>query len=128
VTVGTGDILLVRTGWPARRARLGGFAPNEGMVALQAACLPWLREKDIALLGTDTSNDVEPEEYPGLGIHGAIHGVGMGAMGLWLLDNADFEELGTVCARLNRWEFQLIIAPLKLENATGSPVNPLALL
>jgi kynurenine formamidase len=128
VRVEAGDMLFVRTGWPVRRARLGALPPNEGMVALQAACLPWLRARDICLLGTDTSNDVEPEQYPGLGIHGAIHGVGMGALGLWLLDNADFEELAEVCARLGRWQFQAVIAPLKLENATGCPVNPLALL
>ena len=79
-------------------------------------------------LGSDTANDVAPSHYPGLGINGAIHGVGMGAIGLWILDNADFEELAEVCNRLNRWEFQAVIAPLKLEHATGCPVNPLALL
>ena len=127
VRVEPGDILFVRTGWPLRRARVGPPTPEDGSPALQAACLPWLRERDVAVLGSDTSNDVSPTEYPGLGRNGAIHGVGMGAVGLWILDNADFEELGATCARLGRWEFQAIIAPLKLEHATGCPVNPLAL-
>ena len=52
----------------------------------------------------------------------------MGAIGLWILDNPDYEELAENCARLGRWEFQVVIAPLKLSNATGSPVNPLAML
>jgi kynurenine formamidase len=33
-----------------------------------------------------------------------------------------------VCSDLGRWEFQAVIAPLKLEHATGCPVNPLAVL
>ena len=127
VRVEAGDILFVRTGWPVRRARLGPRPPSEGMVALQAACLPWLRARDIAVLGSDTSNEIDPTEYPGLGIHGAIHGVGMGAMGLWLLDNADLEDLAKACNQRERWEFLAVIAPLKLERATGSPVNPVAL-
>lgn len=127
VRVEAGDILFFRTGWPVRRSHLGPTPPREGMVALQAACLPWLHERDVAILASDTSNEVDPEEYPGLGIHGAIHGVAMGAMGMWLLDNADLEELANVCSRLGRWEFQAVIAPLKLQGGTGSPVNPLAL-
>jgi len=128
VHVEAGDILFVRTGWALRRQRLGPPRPEDGTCALQAACLPWLRERDIAVLGTDTSNDVSPTEYPGLGRSGAIHGVGMGAIGLWILDNADFEELALTCNRLARCEFQAVIAPLKLKNGTGSPVNPLAIL
>ena len=127
VQVEAGDILFFRTGWTVRRSRLGPTAPREGMVALQAACLPWLRERDVAILASDTSNEVDPAEYPGLGIHGAIHGIAMGAMGMWLLDNADLEELASVCNLLGRWEFQAVIAPLKLQGGTGSPVNPLAL-
>ena len=78
-------------------------------------------------LRVSTSNDIDPTEYPNLGVHGAIHGVGMGAMGLWLLDNADFEELAHTCDRLGRWDFHVVISLLKLEGATGCPVNPIAL-
>jgi hypothetical protein len=67
-----------------------------------------------------------PAQYPALGL--PVHGVGMGAIGLWILDNPDYEELAVTCARLGRWEFQAVIGPLKLANSTGSPVNPLALL
>jgi kynurenine formamidase len=126
VRVEPGDILFVRTGFPRRRAELGPRPTAEGICALQAACLPWLRERDVALLGADTGNDVMPAQYPAIGL--PIHGVGMGAIGLWILDNPDYEELAETCARLDRWEFQAIIAPLKLANGTGSPVNPLALL
>jgi kynurenine formamidase len=126
VRVEPGDILFVRTGFPKRRAEVGPRPPAEGISALQAACLPWLRERDVAVLGTDTGNDVMPSQYPALGL--PVHGVAMGAIGLWILDNPDYEELATTCARLGRWEFQAVISPLKLANSTGSPVNPLAML
>jgi kynurenine formamidase len=126
VHVEPGDVLFVRTGFPNRRAELGPRPPTEGIGALQPACLPWLRERDVAVLGADTGNDVMPAQYPNIGL--PVHGVGMGAMGLWILDNPDYEELAATCARLRRWEFQVVIAPLKLANGTGSPVNPLAML
>jgi hypothetical protein len=47
-------------------------------------------------------------------------------MGLWLIDNANLEELSQACAARQRWEFMLTIAPLRLQNTTGSPVNPIA--
>lgn len=126
VRVAAGDILFVRTGHPLRVAgRVAGW--SDRACGLQAACLPWLRERDVAVLACDTANDVMPTQYPGLGINGAIHGIGMGALGLWLLDNPTLEELAETCAGLNRWEFQAVLAPLKLERATGSPVNPLAI-
>jgi kynurenine formamidase len=126
VRVEPGDILFVRTGFPKRRAELGPRPPSEGIGALQPACLPWLRERDVAVIGADTGNDVMPAQYPAIGL--PVHGVGMGAIGLWILDNPDYEELAATCARLGRWEFQAVIAPLKLANGTGSPVNPLAIL
>ncbi len=126
VRVEAGDVLFVRTGFPKRRAESGPRPPAEGIPALQPACLPWLRERDVAVLGADTGNDVMPAQYPSIGL--PVHGVGMGAIGLWILDNPDYEELAQTCARLARWEFQAVIAPLKLANGTGSPVNPLALL
>jgi hypothetical protein len=64
-------------------------------------------------------------DYPKLGY--PIHGVGMVALGLWLLDNMDTEPLLAACRRLNRWDFLLAVAPLKWERGTASPVNPLAL-
>jgi kynurenine formamidase len=128
VRVEPGDILFMRTGHPKRRAALGAEVTSQAFATWQAACLPWLRERDVALISSDTSNDCHPQHYPGLGGNGGIHGVAMGAIGLWLLDNPDFEALADACERLGRWAFLATIAPLKLERGTGSPVNPLALL
>jgi hypothetical protein len=49
-------------------------------------------------------------------------------MGVHLLDNLRLDRLAEACAREGRWAFQLTIAPLRIDKATGSPVNPIALL
>jgi kynurenine formamidase len=125
VHVEAGDALIVRTGHVARRNRLGPVNPPDARAGLQAACLPWLRQRDVALLVSDSAQDVGPYDYPKLGY--PIHGVGMVALGLWLLDNADPEGLLEACQRHARWEFLFTVAPLKWQAGTASPVNPLAL-
>ncbi len=121
-----GDVLLVRTGQLHRRGVEGPVNPRtQGSTACQAACLPLFHQRGIAMLGSDTGNDVMPSGYPAL--TNPIHQVGIVALGLWILDNANLEELAQACRQRNRWEFMLCIAPLRLSNATGSPVNPLAI-
>jgi hypothetical protein len=46
---------------------------------------------------------------------------------LWLIDNANLEQLAEACRRHNRYEFMLSMGPLVLRNVTGSPVNPIAI-
>ena len=121
-----GDVLLVRTGQLHRRNVEGPINPRiDGSTACQAACLPLFHERSIAMLGSDTGNDVTPSGYPSL--TNPIHQVGIVAMGMWILDNPDLEELAQACRERNRWEFMLSIGPLRLFNTTGSPVNPLAI-
>jgi kynurenine formamidase len=88
--------------------------------------MAWFHERSIALLGSDTTNDVEPLVESELSI--PVHVIGLRAMGLWLLDNGNLEVLSAQCARLGRYEFMFVVAPLRLAGATGSPVNPVAVL
>ena len=121
-----GDVLLVRTGNLHRRNVEGPVNPREaGSPACQAACLPLFHERGIAVLGSDTGNDVMPSQYSSMS--NPIHQVGIVAMGLWILDNPNLEELAAACQERNRWEFMLTINPLRLFNTTGSPVNPIAI-
>jgi hypothetical protein len=55
-----------------------------------------------------------------------VHVVALVAMGLWLMDNCDLEDLSATAARLSRWDFQLAVCPLTLARLTSSPVNPIA--
>jgi kynurenine formamidase len=126
VQVEEGDVLLVRTGYYARRLAEGPRNPmKDGSPAVHVAAAPWLRERGVAMLGSDTHNDVAPLPYPRLG--NALHIVALVAMGLWLIDNANLEDLARACRARGRWAFMLTLAPLRLQAATGSPVNPIAL-
>jgi hypothetical protein len=126
VRVRAGDALLIRLGQGALRTKHGPFDPPRQRAGLQAACLPWLRERDVALLVPESGADVSPSGYPNLGL--PIHGVGQVAIGLWLLDNTDLDSLTAACIRLERWTFAFVVAALKWPRATGTLVNPLALL
>jgi len=126
VRVEPGDILLARTGYYARRLGEGPVNPGrDGSPGPHAALAPWLRERGVAMWGSDTHNDVTPTPYPGMG-H-PFHIVALVGLGLWLIDNMNLEDLARACAERHRWEFLLTIAPLRLRNVTGSPVNPIAL-
>ena len=126
VQVEEGDILVVRTGNYARRAIDGPVDPREaGSPGPHAALLPWLRQRGVAMWGSDTHNDVTPTPYPALG--SPFHIGALVALGLWLIDNMNLEEVAAACATRSRWEFLLTVAPLRLRNVTGSPVNPIAL-
>jgi kynurenine formamidase len=123
VRVGPGDVLLVAWGRDARRAAKKGF---DGFSGLHAECLPWLQERQVALLGSDGISDPMPfvgtPQWPF-----PVHQIGITAMGLHLIDNMALAGLGQRCAEAGRWEFLFVMAPLRIAKGTGCPVNPLAL-
>ncbi len=126
VRVEEGDILLVRTGRARRRKAKGGWdAGREGLAGLDATCLPWLHERKIAVLGSDGVSNVMPSGYQDVPL--PIHVGTLVAMGVHLIDNADFDALSEKCHKLARYEFLFTMAPLILERGTGSPVNPIAM-
>lgn len=130
VTVRPGDAVLLYTGASLQAHQVGHPAgvPPEKMAGWGFSCLPWLRERDAAVAGCDGVNDVVPSGGGGFGFDLPLHLVGLVAMGLWLLDNCDLAGLAAACASLGRWEFMFSVLPLRLAGATGSPVNPVAVL
>jgi hypothetical protein len=48
-------------------------------------------------------------------------------MGMACADSLQFEELVKVCEEEERWEFQVVAAPLRLPGGTGSLFNPIAI-
>jgi kynurenine formamidase len=126
IRVEAGDILVVRTGYYARRLAEGPVNPLQaGSPGPHAALLPWLKERGVAVWGSDTHNDVTPTPYPALG--SPFHIGALVGLGLWLIDNMNLEDIARACADRSRWEFLLTLAPLRLRNVTGSPLNPVAL-
>lgn len=120
-TIEPGDALLLRTGRWARRADTG---PTSEMSGWDAAVMPFFAERDIALLAADSVHEA-PVSVPGL--LAPIHRYAIVARGMNLLDNLDLEAAAETAARLNQWDFMLVIAPLRVPGGTGSPVNPLAI-
>ena len=80
----------------------------------------------MSVLGSDGISDV----VPGLGVTGwfvPVHQMGIAGIGLHLLDNLDLRDLSAACTERNRHHFFFVVAPLRVEGGTGSPVNPIAL-
>ncbi|MCD2198187.1 cyclase family protein [Actinomycetospora endophytica] len=123
VVVRPGDAVLLRTGYGRARHETGepiGLA----QAGWHASCLPWLHEREVALIGADTPQDVQPSGYGDVLM--PVHAVGLVAMGLWLLDNCDLEECATTADELGQWDFHLAVAPIRFAGTSGSPVNPIA--
>lgn len=126
IRVEPGDVLFVRTGEGfARRAERRNYNMNKPRSGYQAACLPWLHERGVAMIGSDVAQDPTPSGYRQCSM--PIHMVGIVAMGLWLIDNCQLEDLAEACNQRNRWEFHFALAPIRFVGVTGSPVNPLAI-
>jgi hypothetical protein len=124
VKVGRGDAILVRTGRWTRRTLDGPWPIMKGSAGLHASCLPWLKARDVAVVGSDLALDVMPSGIDGFEL--PVHWVCGVAMGTPILDNCDLEKLSETADRFQRWHFLLTVAPLVVGGGTGSPVNPLA--
>ena len=122
VRLGSGDALLLRTGRWAQRDAVG---PTREMAGWDASVIPFLAERDVALLGADSVHEA-PNSVPGLRVN-PIHRFAIVSRGMNLLDNIDLDAAAETAARLNRWEFMLVVAPLRVPGGTGSPVNPIAI-
>ncbi len=122
--VRTGDVLLVSWGRAARRGAKKRF---DGFSGLHADCLPWLQEREVAVLGSDGISDPMPfigtSDWPF-----PVHQIGITAMGLHLIDNMSLGPLSERCAHAGRWEFLFTMGPLRIRKGTGCPVNPIAVL
>lgn len=126
VTLGEGDILLVRTGHARRLAELGPWDTAGAKAGLHPSAMPFLAERGVAALGCDGNSDTAPSSTEGVAF--PIHVLTLNAMGIHLLDYLQLEDLRAACERTGRWAFLLVAAPLRIVGGTGSPLNPIAIL
>ena len=98
---------------PQRRSVHGRADRRSAGLHHEAA--PWLKERGVALLGCDGVSDLRPAPFT-VTAH-PIHMLTLVAMGMQLLDNQNLEDLAVACSRATRWEFMLVVAPLKLSAA-----------
>lgn len=125
VRASAGDAIFIRTGvWARRRVEgpwLRGRAEGGRSAGLDPSVIPWLRQRDIAILGSDHPQYVAPSA-----LRGAVHDFALLYLGVHLFDNCDLEALGEAAAARRRWDFLLTAAPLPIAGGTGSPINPVA--
>jgi kynurenine formamidase len=122
VTVEPGDAVVIRSGHEAFERENPPYGSQPKKPGLHASCLWFLRETDCSALVWDMV-----EEAPfGYDVPFTIHGA-IASFGLALIDNADLRSLAEACHEEGRYEFMLLVSPLLVIGATGSPVNPLAI-
>ncbi len=124
VKVGSGDVILVRTGRWARRDAKGPWPGSQGLAGLHMSCAKWLHQRDVAILGGDGAQDVLPSRVTG--ISQPIHALAIVAMGMPIFDNCDLEPIGREAEQRRRWEFLVTASPAAVPGATGSVLNPIA--
>ena len=121
-----GDLLFVRVGHSRRRAEVGPWDAAATRAGLDPAAMEFVADRQVAVLGSDSNSDTAPSTTEGVAF--PVHVLAINALGLHLLDYLQFEELVPLCEEAKHWSFFCVIAPLRLPNATGSPVNPIAIL
>jgi len=118
-TLAEGKAILIRTGRDTvandSSAYLGLPIPGvetdlaHFMVTMKAPCV-----------GTDT---MPFESAPAFEKPLEVHAILIAQAGIPIMENLNLKPLSD----LKKYEFDLVVAPLPISNATGSPVNPLAL-
>lgn len=122
VEVRPGDSLLIRTGWGQYFGKdnarfLGEQSPGPGQDAAR-----WIIDRKVRLAGDDTATfEKRPAAY-GRELF-AVHMMLLADHGIFIMENANLEPLGD--ARVG--VALLIVTPLKIQGASGSPLRVLAL-
>ena len=124
ITIGSGDVVLIRTGRWARREALGAWNLATSSAGMHASAVQWFKNRDISIIGSDAALDVQP---PGMtNFNSPTHALFLVALGTPIFDNLDLEAVAKAAADHNRWEFLFTTAPLRVGGGTGSPLNPIA--
>ncbi len=124
IRIGSGDVLLVRTGRWERLRQKGEWNFIQAAAGMHASVAKWLRERDVALIGCDGVSDVMPSGVEGLA--NPLHELVLVGLGMRILDNLNLDEVAVEARHRGRWQFLFVGAPLRVVGGTGSPLNPLA--
>ena len=103
VKVGSGDIVFIRTGRWARRAEKGPWDTETAAAGMHPTCASWFRQRDVAMVGSDTHGELMPSPVPGVAF--PMHQMLLIAMGTPMFDNCDLEPLSEAAAARHRWDF-----------------------
>ena len=129
VTIEKHDILIIRTNFlklffEDQESFYTDFC--EPGLTYSPELVRWFQEREIPNLVTDTiANEVttDPESKVALPLHCAL----MRNLGIALTEICDLEKLAASCAEDGQYTFLYTAAPLKVNRASGSPVNPVVI-
>lgn len=123
VTVRTGDVVLVRTGWASRFRRTRN--PAEPFYGLGWRCAGWLHGHQIAAVAADNAM----VENPVFGVTNGLlplHRLCLRDMGMMFGEFWDLDALAADCAADGVYSFLLVAPSSRVAGAIGSAVNPIA--
>jgi kynurenine formamidase len=128
VAIGSGDIVLVRTGMLTRCLREKSWAgycdgPAPG---LSIHCAGWLHEREVAAICTDTPA-VEVVPFETEDCVAPLHMIALRNSGILFGEIFQLDDLARACAEDRRYAFLFAAPPLPITGAVGSPINPLAI-
>ena len=125
VTVGAGDVVLLRTGQMQllHEGRKWDYTyPSPGPSTMT---VPWFRDRDVAAVATDTlTYEVCPWERDDVMV--PVHLLHLVEMGMTQGQNFDLEALAADCADDDVYEMFLEATPEPFVGGLGTPVNPVA--
>jgi kynurenine formamidase len=120
ISVESGDVALIRTGWIQHYDNPKTYvAYEEGSPGLVVGGAKWLVEKGISFIGSDT---LALEKTPTAAL--PVHVLLLVENGIHIMEVLNLEEL----AKKRVYEFLFIATPLKIRGGTGSPVRPIAII
>ena len=116
-----GDAVMIHTGWGKLytvkdKEKYLKSSPGIGIEAGE-----WLIKQNPMLVGTDTCC-VEVRPYPEQKMNLPIHAMFLIDYGVYLVENLKLEQL----AAGHAYETAYIMTPLKIDGATGSTIDPIA--
>ncbi|MFT4030375.1 MAG: cyclase family protein [Protaetiibacter sp.] len=120
-----GDVLYLRFG-RSGRARSDAPLGSTALAGLSIECAEWLVDASPSMVVTDEGLDPFPSEVEGQPV--PWHLLTLTVLRAPLVDRAMLGPLAAACSEAARWEFLSLVAPLAIPGASGSPVNPLAVL
>jgi kynurenine formamidase len=123
VTIGSGDIVLIRTGWQDSflAAVAKGETPGHAQPGIGLDAAQYLASRDVSAVGSDNSG-IEPIPFPD-GQALAVHIELLVKRGVPLIENMVLREM----AADRCYEALFVVGPLPVPGASGSPVNPIAI-
>jgi len=122
VEVRKGDSVVIRTGWGQYFAKdnakyLGEQSPGPGQDGAR-----WIIDKGVRLAGDDTATFEKRPPVYGKELF-SVHMMLLADSGIYIVENCNLEALADAKA----YVALLILTPLRIQGATGSPLRAIAL-